>query len=126
MNPVKVRGLLASWIFLASLACLLMAALYIHEILALYPADHLASYGPRVPRVAKLYAGLLPHAPAGLLAAAAASVAFWFLHRRSAASPDAKAFARALIAALGIFLAFFSTMILLIAYFYLPKIANAV
>ena len=125
MNATKVRYLSAVGIFLTAQIGLLLSANLIREMLTAYPASHLASYGPRVPEVARLYAGSLPYAPACLLAACVASVAFCIFHRRSAASQESKAFAMAAVAALGLFLAFFCATVLLLAYFYLPKIANA-
>lgn len=124
LNAAKVRSVLAVWIFLAGLIGLLTAALYIDLTLAIYPANHIASYGRIVPAVSEAYAAWLPHAPTGLVLAAVASVAVWFFNRRSVQSPDSKAFVLALIAAIDLFLAFFCTIGLLLAYFYLPKIAN--
>lgn len=119
------RIVLSVWIYIGSLVAVLTTAGLISRVLALYPQEHLRSFGPVVPEISKIYASWLSSAPALLGVVAALSVLIGLYLWRSQRSRDAKTFAITLVAAISYFLALFCVMALLIAYFYLPKAANS-
>ena len=118
------RIILSVWIYIASLIAVVTTAGFIFRVLAIYPQTHLSSFGPVVPGIAKTHASWLSSAPGalGVVAALSALVALYFW--RSRRPRETKAFAVTLVAAINCFLALFCVMTLLIAYFYLPKVAN--
>ncbi len=121
---MRIRSALAAGIFATGLISLLVSAVYIHHLLVVYPVNQVARYELTVPAFGRAYAAWLPYAPSGLAVASVASIFALLVARRMLASPDARAFAAALIAALGLFLAFFCTTAMLLAYFLLPALAN--
>ena len=118
------RIILSVWIFIGSLAAAL--ASLISHILAAYPKDHFRTFGSTIPAISESHAKWLPHAPSALGASALVSlvvaVYFW---RSSSRSREVKAFAVTFVAAMNYFLALFCVMSLVVAYFLLPKVANA-
>ncbi|RNF85416.1 hypothetical protein EER27_06570 [Lysobacter psychrotolerans] len=119
-----IRIVLSVWIYISSLVAIGTTAGLISRVLAVYPQAHLASFGPVVPTIATTHAAWLGSAPAALGLAAAISIAAGLYFWRSRRARESKTFAVTMIAAVNYFLAFFCVMTLLVAYFYLPKIAN--
>jgi magnesium-transporting ATPase (P-type) len=113
------------WIYLCGILGSAITAGFLSQMLRTFPASQLEAYGPRVPEVARSYAALVVGAPTVLGAVSALSVAIGIYLWRSRRPRDTRLFAAAVISALNLFLAMFFTMILLLAYFYVPKIANA-
>ncbi len=118
------RIILSVWIYISSLVALVTTAGLISRILAVYPQAHLSSFGPVVPAIATTHSAWLPLAPTLLALAAAFSTALGLYFWRSRRPRETKTFAVTLIAAVNYFLAFFCATTLLVAYFYLPKVAN--
>src|SRR5688500_4202833 len=118
------RIILSVWIYISSLAAVMIAAGFISRILAVYPKEHLSSFGPVVPAIATTHSSWLPSAPALLAVAGAISAVLGLYFWRSRHTRETKIFAVTLIAAINYFAALFCVMALLIAYFYLPKVAN--
>ena len=118
------RIILSVWIYIGSLVAIITTAGFISQILAVYPQAHLSSFGPIVPGISKTHASWLSSAPTLLGVAAALSVLISLYFWRSHRPRDVKTFAVTLAAAVNYFLALFCAMTLLVAYFYLPKIAN--
>ena len=118
------RIILSVWIYISSLVAVVTTAGLISRVLAVYPQAHLASFGPAVPAIAITHAAWLRSAPTALALVAvistAAGVYFW----RSRRPRETKTFAVTLVAAVNYFLALFCVVTLLVAYFYLPKVAN--
>ena len=112
-------------VYLGSIIAVLVTGGLVSSVLALYPVSHLSSFGPAVPAISQMHAAWLPAAPMVSWAIAAVSaVAGGFLWR-SQRTANGKFQAALLIGALNYFLALFFTTTLLVAYFYLPKVANA-
>ncbi len=118
------RIVLSVWIYISSLVALVTTAGLISNVLAVYPPAHLSSFGPVLPAVATTHSAWLPSAPTLLALAAAFSTALGLYFWRSHRPRETKTFAVTLIAAVNYFLALFCAMTLLVAYFYLPKVAN--
>jgi hypothetical protein len=116
---------IAILIYLASIIAVLVTGGLVSSVLALYPASHLSSFGPVVPAISQTHAAWLPVVPTASLVIAAVSVAVGIFLRRSRHTPAGKLQAALVIGALNYFLAMFFTTTLLVAYFYLPKVANA-
>ena len=118
------RIILSVWIYIGSLVAVMTTAGFVSRLLAVYPQTHLSSFGPVVPGISKVHASWLPSAPTLLCVLAAVSVLISLYFYRSQRPRDVKTFAVTLVAAINYFLALFCVMTLLIAYFYLPKVAN--
>lgn len=117
--------LVAILVYLGSIIAVLVSGGLVSSLLALYPLSHLSSFGPVVPAISQTHAAWLPAVPMVSWAIAAVSVvAGAFLWRSQRAVADKLQIAL-LIGALNYFLALFFTTTLLVAYFYLPKVANA-
>ena len=112
-------------VYLSSIIAVLVAGGFVSSVLALYPVSHLGSFGPVVPAISQTHAAWLPAAPMATWAIAVVSVVAGFLLWRSRQAAAGKLQVALLIGALNYFLAFFITTTLLVAYFYLPKVANA-
>lgn len=120
------KTIIAVWIYLCGLFGVIITAGVLAQVLAAFHASQLEAYGPVVPAVARIWAtDLLPHAPTVLGSCAAISVAAGVYLWRSRRPLDTRRFAAAVIAACNLFLAMYFTTLLLLAYFYLPKVANA-
>jgi hypothetical protein len=119
------RIILCVWIFIGSLLAALSAGSLISHILTAYPADHFQTLGATIPAISESHARWLPHAPAVLGAAALASLIVAVYFWRSSRSREIKVFAVTFAAALNYFLALFCVMALVVAYFLLPRVANA-
>ncbi|KQY48646.1 hypothetical protein [Lysobacter sp. Root494] len=119
------RIVLSVWIFVGSLAAVLSAGSLISHILTAYPADHFRTFGTTIPSISETHARWLPHAPAALGASALLSLIVAIYFWRSGRSREIKAFAVTFVAAVNYFLALFCVMALVVAYFLLPKVANA-
>lgn len=113
------------WIYLCGILGSAITAGFLSQMLRTFPASQLEAYGPRVPEVARSYAALVAGAPTVLGVVSVLSAVIGIYLWRSRRPRDTRLFAAAAISALNLFLAMFFTMILLLAYFYLPKIANA-
>ena len=118
------RIILSVWIYIGSLLAVLTTAGFIAQVLAAYPPDHLGSFGSVIPAISKIHASWLPSAPWLLAAAGGVSLLSCLYFWRSARPLETKTYSVALIAAINYFLALFCVMTLLVAYFYLPKVAN--
>ena len=116
---------IAVLIFLSSILAVLLTGSLVSAVLALYPVTHLGSFGPVVPTISQTHAAWLPAVQLVTWAIAAASAAAGVLLWRGRAAASGKLQAALLIGALNYFLALFFTTTLLVAYFYLPKVANA-
>lgn len=117
--------IVSTLIYLGSIVALLVVGTLVSSVLGVYPASHIASFGPVVPAVSQAHAGWLPAAPFISWAIAAVSVVAGVLLWRAKQSGPPKLEIALLIGALNYFLALFFTTSLLVAYFYLPKVANA-
>jgi len=117
--------ILGMFLYVTSLLAVLRTGAYIAQLIQVFPVEHLANYGPRIPAVAALNARRLPHAPALLFAAAAVSalvaMGIWRLPTQVSNRP----FALAALAAVNYFLSLYCCMSLLVAWFLLPRLANA-
>jgi hypothetical protein len=119
-----IRVILSIWIFIGSLAGLLVSGMVISSTLAAYPTDHIHLFGPTVSNASETMARWLPHAWVVLNGAGLASVAIALYFWRSGRSREIKSFAVTLLAAINYWLALFAVMGLVVAYFLLPKVAN--
>jgi membrane protein implicated in regulation of membrane protease activity len=116
---------LAILVFLSSIVALLVTGGLVSAILALYPAAHLSSFGPVAPAISLTHAAWLPAVQMMTWAVSAASAVAGVLLWRGRQSAPGKLQTALLIGALNYFLSLFFTTTLLVAYFYLPKVANA-
>ncbi|MGY1459825.1 MULTISPECIES: hypothetical protein [unclassified Luteimonas] len=116
---------IAILIYMSSIIAVLVVGGLVSAVLVLYPAAHLSSFGPVVPAIAQVHAGWLPAVQPVTWAVATASAAAGLLMWRSRRPASGKIQTALLIAAVNYFLALFFTATLLVAYFYLPKVANA-
>jgi hypothetical protein len=114
----------AIWIYIASILAVLVIGGLVSSVLALYPAAHLSSFGPVVPTIAMSHATWLPAVQPASWAIAFVSAVTGLLIWRSRPASDAKVKAALLIASVNFFLALMFATTLLVAYFYLPKVAN--
>lgn len=112
------------WIYLIGLVGAVVTGGVLARVLAAYPPNQVEAYGPIVPGVARQFASMLPAAPAVLWIAAAVSAIVGVYLWRSRRPLETRLFAAAVIAALNCFLAMHFTTVMLMAYFYIPKIAN--
>jgi hypothetical protein len=113
------------WIYLCGLIGAAITGGLLFQVLAAFPPNQTEAYGPVVPAVSRTWStSLLPNAPAVLWSSAAVSVVVGLYLLRSRHSLETRLFSAAIIAALNLFLALFFTAALLVAYFYLPKVAN--
>ncbi|WFC40550.1 hypothetical protein [Pseudoxanthomonas sp. SE1] len=112
-------------IYVGSILAVLVTGGLVSSVLALYPPTHLASFGPVVPAISKIHAAWLPAVQSATWAIAAVSAVIGLLVWRSRQPADGKLKAAVVIGAINYFLAMFFTTTLLVAYFYLPKVANA-
>ena len=115
---------IAILIFIASIIAVLLVGGLVSSVLALYPVTHLSSFGPVVPAIAQIYAGWLPAVQPITWVVAVGSVVMGILMWRARGLGDSKYKAALVIGAINYSLALFFTMMLLVAYFYLPKVAN--
>ena len=118
----KAIGIL---VFLSSVIALLVTGGLVSAVLALYPTAHFSSFGPVVPVISQTHAAWLPAVQMVTWALAAASAVAGVLLWRGHQAASGKLQVMLLIGALNYFLALFFTTTLLVAYFYLPKVANA-
>ena len=112
------------WIYLCGLIGAAVTGGLISQVLSAFPPSQIEAYGPVVPAVARSWSTWLPNAPALLWLSAAVSVAVGLYLWRSRRPLETRLFAAAVVAALNLFLAMFFAIALLVAYFYLPKVAN--
>jgi hypothetical protein len=116
---------IAILIYLSSIMAVLVTGGLVSSVLALYPVSHLSSFGPVFPTIAQTHAAWLPAVPMISWAIAAVSVVTGGFLWRSQRAAAGKLQVALLIGALNYFAALFFTTTLLVAYFYLPKVANA-
>ena len=116
---------IAILVFSSSIIALLVTGGLVSAILALYPVAHLSSFGPVVPAISKTHAAWLPAVQIVSWAASAASVVAGVLIWRSRQATPCKLQLALFIGAVNYFLALFFTTTLLVAYFYLPRVADA-
>lgn len=119
--PKTVVGI---WIYLCGVIAAVATGGLLSQVLSVFPADQIEAYGPVVPAVARLWSTWLPYAPAVLWIGAAASFAAGLCLWRSRRLLEERLFLAVAIATLNLFLSVFLTSALLVAYFYLPKVAN--
>ena len=119
-----MKKLGAVWIYLCGLMGSVITAAFLSNILSVYPPTHIESFGPVVPVISRAWSGWLHQAPILLGACAAISSMIGIYLWRSKRPIEGRMFMAALISALNLFFAMFCAVGLLIAYFYLPKIAN--
>jgi hypothetical protein len=112
-------------IYVSSVIAVLVVGVLVSSVINLYPVSHLGSFGPVVPAISKTHAAWLPAVPMLTWAIATSGVAAGFVLWRSRQAVASRIQVALLIRALNYFLALFFTTTLLVAYFYLPKIANA-
>jgi hypothetical protein len=116
---------IATLIYLSSIVALLATGGIVSSLLALYPISHISSFGPVVPAIAQTHAAWLPAVPAITWVISAVSAALGLFLWRSRQASNSKLQIALAIGAFNYFLALFFTTTLLVAYFYLPKVANA-
>jgi hypothetical protein len=121
---MKIRVILSIWIFVASLAALLSSAFVISKTLGAFSVAQISSYGPRVPAASAGIAAQAGSYPLWLLVAAGASTAIAVYFWRSARPVETKTIAVTLVAAINMFLAANLPLVVLVAYFMLPKLEN--
>lgn len=114
------------WVYLCGIIGAVVTAGLLSQMLSAFPPSQMKAYGPIVPGVAQAWAVWLPNTPALLWLSAALSVAAGIYLWRSRRDRETRLFAAAVIAALNLFLSMFFVTALLIAYFYLPKVANGI
>jgi len=121
---MKVRSVLAIWIFVTSLISLLVSASLISTTLGALPADHFSSFGSHVPAFSTTIATQAVGYPLllRLLAGISALVAIYYW--RSARPVETKTFAVTLVAATNLFCSAHFSLVVLVAYFTLPRLAN--
>ena len=112
------------WIYLCGLIGAAVTGGLLSQVLSAFPPSQVEAYGPVVPAVARTWSALLPSAPAVLWLSPAVSAAAGLYLWRSRRPLETRLFSAAVIAAINLFLAMFFTTALLVAYFYLPKVAN--
>ena len=112
------------WIYLCGLIGAAVTGGLLSQVLDVFPPSQMEAYGPVVPGVARMWSAWLPSAPIVLWLSAAFSVVAGLYLWRSRRSLETRLFSAAVIAALNLFLAMFFTVMLLVAYFYLPRLAN--
>ncbi|MBF6025061.1 hypothetical protein [Lysobacter niastensis] len=112
------------WIYLCGLIGAAVTGGLLSQVLSAFPPSQVEAYGPVVPGVARTWSALLPGAPTVLWLSATASVAAGIYLLRSRRPLETRLFSAAVIAALNLFLSMFFTGALLLAHFYLPKVAN--
>ena len=113
------------WIYLCGLIGAVITGGLLFQVLAAFPSNQIEAYGPVVPAVSRTWStSLLPIAPAVLWLSAVVSAAVGLYLLRSRRPLETRLFTATVIAALNLFLAMFFTAALLVAYFYLPKVAN--
>lgn len=117
--------IVAILIYVSSIIAVLVTGGLISSVLTLYPLSHLSSFGPVIPAISQTHAAWLPAVPIVSWAVAVVSVVAGGLLWRSRQTAAGKLQVALLIGALNYFLALFFTTALLVAYFYLPKVANA-
>jgi hypothetical protein len=112
------------WIYLCGLFGAVTTGAFLFQVMSVFPDTQLEVYGPRVPMVARVWSAWLPSTPAilwvGAVISAVAGLYLWCSSR----PVEARLFAAVVIAALNLFLAMLFTTALLVAYFYLPRVAN--
>jgi len=112
------------WIYLCGLFGAAITGAFLFQVMSVFSEAQLEAYGPRVPMVARAWSAWLPSTPAilwiGAVISAVAGLYLW----RSSRPVEARLFTAAVIAALNLFLAVIFATALLVAYFYLPKVAN--
>ena len=116
---------IAILVFLSSVVALVVTGGLVSSVLTLYPVAHISSFGSVVPAISQAHATWLPAVPMVTWALAAASAVAGVLLWRGRQAGPGKVQVALLIGALNYFLALFFTTTLLVAYFYLPKVANA-
>ena len=112
------------WIYLCGIFGAAITGAFLSQVMSVFPETQLEAYGPRVPMVARAWSAWLPSTPAILWSGAAISAVAGLYLWRSSRPLETRLFAAAVIAALNLFLAAFFATALLVAYFYLPKVAN--
>ncbi|MEG5104190.1 hypothetical protein [Microcoleus sp. AT13-A5] len=116
---------IAILIFISSIVALIATGNLVASVLAIYPPSHIGSFGPVIPGVAKAYASWLPAAPMWAYGIASASalvgLGIWRFRRPASGKLEVAL----VVGALNFFLSLFLTTMLVVAYFYLPKVANA-
>ncbi|AWV08822.1 hypothetical protein C9I47_3158 [Lysobacter maris] len=117
--------LIAVLVHAGGIAAMMVAGALVPAVLALYPPTHLGSFGPIIPAISQTHANWLPLVQPVAWAIAVVSAAIGILVWRSRKTVEVKVNAALTIGALNFSLALFFTTSLLVAYFYLPKIANA-
>jgi membrane protein implicated in regulation of membrane protease activity len=117
---------IAILVFLSSIVALLVTGALVSAILELYPTAHLTSFGSVAPAISQTYAAWLPAVQMVTCAASVASAVAGVLVWRGRQATPRKLQVGLLIGSLNYFLSLFFTTTLLVAYFYVPKVANAV
>lgn len=117
--------LIAILIYIGSIVAVLAVGGLVSSVLALYPVAHLSSFGPIVPSIAQFHASWLPAVQPFTWAVASVSAVAGLLMWRAQRPIDSKLKSALVIGAVNYFLALLFTTTLLVAYFYLPKVANA-
>jgi hypothetical protein len=119
-----VRTVVAAWLLVTGTFASIVTATLLSRVLTLYPPSHLASFGPIVPGVARAHAAWLPAAPMALGACAVASMLAGLYLLRSRRPVESRRFTAMVVAFANLFLSLLCTIALVVAYFYLPKLAN--
>ena len=115
---------IAILIYIASIIAVLVVGGLVSSVLELYPVTHLSSFGPAVPVIAQTYAGWLPAVQPATWVVATVSVVAGMLMWRARRPIEGKIKAALVIGVVNYFLALIFVTTLLVAYFYLPKVAN--
>ncbi len=116
---------ISTLIYLGSIAALLITGGIVSSVLALYPPSYISAFGPVTPAISQLHAGWLPAVQPVTWALSSVSAIIGLYLWRSRQPQDGKLKVALAIGAFNYFLALFFTTTLLVAYFYLPKVANA-
>jgi hypothetical protein len=121
-----LRVFLAYLVLVSGLFLLIGTGFVIEATLKQYPKSHIASFGPHVPAASVSYVELLPHVPMALYSIAAASFALVLIAARRSKTAEARTLTVAIIAAFDLYFCASSLMMLVVGYFLLPSLANAV
>ena len=119
-----IRIIISVWIYLSSLIGIAASAAIVSTTLKAFPNDYYRTFGPHAPAVSKLYAEQLHYAATAMEAFAFLSIIFVIYYLRSKKPADIKCFYVGVISALNYFAALLPALMLILAYFMLPKLAN--
>ncbi|MCS4234689.1 hypothetical protein [Stenotrophomonas sp. BIGb0135] len=113
---------IGAFLYLSSLIAVLVTASHLSGVLALFPAASLTGPGGHLPLMTRFNAQWLPQSPLLLCGVGVATLlAALYVWRAQRGAPH-RAFVLATLAALNYFSALFCSLMLLVTWFYLPRL----